>query len=243
MHGARGLAAGRVRAQVLDLDRQVVRLAHPQVGARPAAGRALEDDGARRQRPRRLQAKRQAEVDRMLGRRKPGRVGLRPELLRERVKAGDQPVPRSPEILFAPCLTLSSASNTARPWAGARTGGRGPGPALPPPGTAPAPARTYSPRPTLASGVPAELAGPPGALRAIPWNTGSRLGRSRGAARIAPPDPLIHADPRERLLPHSRQRPCSLQDQPLVLSSVPGHDPLPPSNTITPTVRHQQPRP
>ena len=76
MHGTRGLAAGGVRAQVLDFDRQVVRLAHPQVGARPAAGRALEDDGSRRQRPRRLQAQGQAEVDRVLGRRKQARTPL-----------------------------------------------------------------------------------------------------------------------------------------------------------------------
>jgi hypothetical protein len=179
VHGTRRLAAGGVRAQVLDLDRQVVRLSHPQVGAGPAAGRPLEDNGARWQRPCRLQAQGHAEVDRVLGRRKPGRVGLRPNCSANASRPDISEFPVAPRCPFAPCLTSSSAKNKAPPRTGAGTVGNGPGPALAPPGTAAAPGKTYSPRPTLASGVPAELTGcPPGALRTIPWNTGSRLGRS-----------------------------------------------------------------
>jgi hypothetical protein len=63
------------------------------------------------------------------------------------------------------------------------------------------------------------------------------------AARIAPPDPLIHSDARERRLPRSCQRPGSLQDRPPVLCLVPGHTLLPPGNTVTPTVRHRQAKP
>lgn len=67
MDGVRGLAGRGVRAQVRNLNRHLVRLAHPQVGARPAAGRALEDECTRWKRPRLLQAEGHAEVDRMLG--------------------------------------------------------------------------------------------------------------------------------------------------------------------------------
>jgi hypothetical protein len=55
-----------------------------------------------------------------------------------------------------------------RPEAGMGTIERGPGPVLSSPGAVAALARTYSPRPILASGVPAELTRPPGALRIIP---------------------------------------------------------------------------
>ena len=78
---------------------------------------------------------------------------------------------------FTPCLTSSSVSGTILA-VGTGTGARAGYPVPPSAGAVTLPARTYCPRPTLASGVPAELAGPPGALRIIPWNVGSRLGRS-----------------------------------------------------------------
>ena len=85
--------------------------------------------------------------------------------------------PRCLEVLLRALLDLVPGQGRRPPRAAAGTANCSPGPALPPPGTA-ALARTYSPRPTLTSGVPAELTGPPGTFRTIPWNTGSRLGRS-----------------------------------------------------------------
>jgi hypothetical protein len=87
VHGTRWLAPTGVRPQILDLDREVVRLAYPKVDTGcVAASRTLEDGVSRRKRPRHLQAQGEAEMDRVFGCGKPGRIGLRLKLLRECVK-------------------------------------------------------------------------------------------------------------------------------------------------------------
>jgi hypothetical protein len=117
--GRAGWLPGGVRSQVLDLDSQVVGLAHPQVDACPVAAGALEDNGARQQRPRCLQAQSKAKVDRVLRRRKPSRVGLRPELLRKRLKSRRQ----RPCIHSTPAAASGSAATVRGPLTRRRLSG------------------------------------------------------------------------------------------------------------------------
>jgi len=148
VHWARGLAAGGVKAQVLNLDRQVVRLVHPQVGARPAAGRAFEDDCTRRQRPRRLQARARQKWTACSDDGSPAAPACARNCSANASRPEISQFPAAPGCSFGPCLTSSSAMNTAPPRTGAGTGGSGPGAALAPPGTAGA-HQIYGPLPEL----------------------------------------------------------------------------------------------
>jgi hypothetical protein len=86
VHGTGRLTSASVRSQVPDLNRDVVRLAYPQVEARPSASWMLEDDVSRPEHPRCLQAQGEAEMNGVLGCGKPNRTGLRLELQGERIK-------------------------------------------------------------------------------------------------------------------------------------------------------------
>jgi hypothetical protein len=150
-----------------------------------------------------------------------------PELLRKRVKAADQQVPRCLEILLRALLDLVLGQEHRPAPARGRhrqeqTGAR----------VAASRHGRSAGQNVLAAADPGQRR-PPGTGRAArgvadhPLEHRVKAGPVVHAARIAPPDPLIHADPRERRLPRSRQRPGSLQDQPASSQFRPRPQPAP----------------
>src|SRR5689334_5633617 len=140
--------------------------------------------------------------------------------------------PAASRYSFAPCLTSSSDRDAARPPA---SGGHG----QEQPRACAVTSRHGRARQDVLAAADPDQPRPRGTDRSARGVSDHSLehrieaGPVMLAARITPPDPLIHTDARERRLPGGGQRPGSLQDQPPVLSLVPGHTLLPPGNTVT----------